>query len=185
MWQVRDLALHRNDCNGAGRRRIAVRAIIWRMRGFRFPAILFAVAVVLAGCKLKDEAPPPGSGPPPIPAPADVAAPPKDALMTPSGIASKMLQVGLGSIHPRPTQTIRVHYTGWTTDGQMFDSSYQKGQPLEIPLNQVIPGWTEAVQLMVIGEKRRFWIPAQLAYDGQPGMPQGMLCFEIELIDFR
>jgi hypothetical protein len=66
-------------------------AIIWRMKGFRFPVVLFAVAVVLAGCKLKEEAPPPGSGPPPIPAPKDVAAPPKDALMTPSGIASKVL----------------------------------------------------------------------------------------------
>jgi peptidylprolyl isomerase len=155
------------------------------MKGFRFPAILFAVAVLLAGCKLKEEAPPPGSGPPPIPAPADVAAPPKDAMMTPSGIASKVLQVGLGSIHPRPTQTVTVHYTGWTTDGKMFDSSFQRGEPTSFPLNQVIPGWTEALQLMVIGEKRRFWIPGQLAYDGQPGNPQGTLCFEIELIDIR
>jgi len=105
--------------------------------------------------------------------------------MTPSGIASKVLRVGLGSIHPRPSQTITAHYTGWTADGKMFDSSYQKGQPLEIPLNQVIPGWTEAIQLMVIGEKRRFWIPGRLAYDGQPGGPQGTLCFEIELLDFK
>jgi FKBP-type peptidyl-prolyl cis-trans isomerase len=155
------------------------------MKGFRFPIVLFAVAVALAGCKLKDEAPPPGSGPPPIPAPADVAAPPKDALITPSGIASKVLQVGLGSIHPRPTQTITAHYTGWTADGQMFDSSYRAGRPLEIPLNKVIPGWQEAIQLMVIGEKRRFWIPGRLAYDGQPGSPQGQLCFEIELLDIK
>ena len=155
------------------------------MKGFRFPVVLFAVAIALAACKLKEEAPPPGSGPPPIPAPKDVAAPPKDAMMTPSGIASKVLQVGLGSIHPRPTQTVTVHYTGWTTDGMMFDSSVQRGEPSSFPLNQVIPGWTEALQLMVIGEKRRFWIPGRLAYDGQPGNPQGTLCFEIELIDIR
>jgi FKBP-type peptidyl-prolyl cis-trans isomerase len=155
------------------------------MKTCRFPVVLFVISVALAGCKLKDEAPPPGSGPPPIPAPADVAAPPKDALMTPSGIASKVLQVGLGSIHPRPTQTVTVHYTGWTTDGQMFDSSLQRGEPTSFPLNQVIPGWTEALQLMVIGEKRRFWIPGRLAYDGEPGKPQGTLCFEIELLDFK
>lgn len=154
------------------------------MKGFRFPVVLVAVAVAFAACTLKEEPPPPGSGPPPIPAPPDVAAPPKDALMTPSGIASKVLQVGLGSIRPRPSQTITVLYTGWTTDGKMFDSSYTTGRPLEIPLNQVIPGWTEAVQLMVIGEKRRFWIPGRLAYDGKDG-PQGMLCFEIELLDFK
>ena len=154
------------------------------MKVFRFSVVLFAVAAVLAACKLKEEAPPPGSGPPPIPAPADVATPPKNALMTPSGIASKVLRVGLGSIHPRPSQTITAHYTGWTADGKMFDSSYQKGQALEIPLNQVIPGWTEAIQLMVIGEKRRFWIPGRLAYDGKDG-PQGTLCFEIELLDFK
>jgi len=183
--QMRDLALHGNDCSGAGRRPIAVRAIIWRMKVVHFPVVLLAVALTLAGCKLKDEPPPPGSGPPPIPAPADVAAPPKDALMTPSGIASKVLRVGLGSIHPRPNQVITAHYTGWTADGKMFDSSYQRAEPLQIGLNQVIPGWTEAIQLMVIGEKRRFWIPGRLAYDGQPGSPQGTLCFEIELLDFK
>jgi peptidylprolyl isomerase len=67
----------------------------------------------------------------------------------------------------------------------MFDSSVQRGEPSSFPLNQVIPGWTEALQLMVIGEKRRFWIPGRLAYDGEPGKPQGTLCFEIELIDIR
>ena len=155
------------------------------MKSLRLLVVLFTVTVALTACKLKEDESTAGGGPPPIPAPADVAAPPKDALMTPSGIASKVLIVGLGSIHPRPTQTVAVHYTGWTTDGKMFDSSYQRGEPTVFPLNQVIPGWTEALQLMVIGEKRRFWIPGRLAYDGQPDRPQGTLCFEIELVDIR
>ena len=62
---------------------------------------------------------------------------------------------------------VTVHYTGWTTDGKMFDSSVARGAPATFPLNRVIAGWTEGVQLMVAGEKRRFWIPEALAYNGQ------------------
>jgi peptidylprolyl isomerase len=76
---------------------------------------------------------------------------------------------------------VTVHYTGWTTDGKMFDSSVARGEPATFRLDQVIPGWTEGLQMMVEGEKRRFWIPARLAYEGQAG-PQGMLVFDIELI---
>jgi peptidylprolyl isomerase len=155
------------------------------MNSSRAAILLLTAAMTLTACTLKDDAPPAGSGPPPIPAPADVAAPPADALKTPSGIASKTRIVGLGSIHPRPTSSVTVHYTGWTTDGKMFDSSYQRGAPSTFSLNQVIPGWTEALQLMVVGEKRRFWIPGRLAYEGQPDRPQGMLVFEIELMDIR
>lgn len=157
------------------------------MRLFRFAFVFSAVALLgsLSGCQLKEETAPPADGPPPIPAPADVAAPPADALKTPSGIASKVLIVGLGSIHPKADSSVTVHYTGWTPDGKMFDSSVQRGAPSTFSLNEVIPGWTEAVQLMVVGEKRRFWIPGRLAYDGAPGRPQGMLVFEIELIDVR
>lgn len=75
-----------------------------------------------------------------------------------------------------------VHYTGWTTDGKMFDSSIVRGKPATFGLDQVIRGWTEGVQLMVEGEKTRFWIPQRLAYEGQPGGPRGMLVFDIELI---
>lgn len=79
---------------------------------------------------------------------------------------------------------VTVHYTGWTMDGKQFDSSVDKGKPLEYRLNRFIPGWTEGLQLMVAGEKRRFWIPANLAYEGKPG-PQGMLVFDVELLSFR
>ena len=78
---------------------------------------------------------------------------------------------------------MRVHYTGWTTDGKMFDSSVERGSPSEFGLNQVIKGWTEGLQLMVAGEKRRFWIPESLAYQGQRGRPKGMLVFDVELLE--
>lgn len=123
--------------------------------------------------------------PEPPPAPADVAAPPEDAEVTKSGLASKVLVPGAGKEHPKATSTVTVHYTGWTTDGTMFDSSVVRGQPATFPLNRVIPGWTEGVQLMVTGEKRRFWIPEELAYKGAPGAPQGMLVFDVELLSFK
>ena len=85
---------------------------------------------------------------------------------------------------PKATSIVKVHYTGWTTDGKMFDSSVVRGEPIAFPLNGVIAGWTEGVQLMVEGEKARFWIPQNLAYKGE-SPPYGMLVFEIELIKFQ
>jgi len=116
------------------------------------------------------------------PAPADVAAPPDDAERTASGLASKVLQKGTGAQHPTSTDTVEVHYTGWTTDGKGFDSSVARGRTAKFPLHQVIAGWTEGIQLMVEGEKRRFWIPEKLAYGGRAGAPAGMLVFDVELI---
>ena len=124
--------------------------------------------------------------PPPPPAvPADVAAAPADAEKTASGLASKVVKKGSGTDHPTATSTVTVHYTGWTTDGTMFDSSVVRNQPASFPLNRVIAGWTEGVQLMVTGEKRRFWIPEALAYQGRPGAPAGMLVFDVELISIK
>ena len=117
-----------------------------------------------------------------VPAPDDVAAPPSDAVRTDSGLASKVLQAGRGTERPGPADRVTVHYTGWTTDGRMFDSSVRRGRPATFPLNGVIAGWTEGLQLMVEGEKRRFWIPENLAYGGRPGRPQGMLVFDVELL---
>ena len=119
-----------------------------------------------------------------IPAPDDVAAPPKDAKKTKSGIAYKVLKPGRGDEHPTATSEVRVHYTGWTTDGKMFDTSLNGGLPAEFPLNAVIKGWTEGVQLMVVGEKTRFWIPEPLAYGGRRE-PKGMLVFDIELLRIK
>jgi FKBP-type peptidyl-prolyl cis-trans isomerase len=115
-------------------------------------------------------------------APADVAAAPADALRTESGIAYKVLQAGSGTEHPTATGEVEVHYTGWTTDGSMFDSSHKKSKTIKFALNRVIAGWTEGVQLMVQGEQTRFWIPENLAYKGRSGAPSGMLVFDIELV---
>ena len=117
--------------------------------------------------------------------PEDVAGPPREAEYTRSGLASKVLAPGTGTEHPKRSSTVTVHYSGWTTDGQMFDSSVMRGQAATFPLTRVIRGWTEGLQLMVVGEKRRFWIPEKLAYGGQAGAPQGMLVFDVELLSFE
>jgi peptidylprolyl isomerase len=117
----------------------------------------------------------------PTRAPADVKAAPADAKKTPSGLAYKVLQQGIGGRHPRSNSEVTVHYTGWTTDGKMFDSSIVRGQPSTFGLDGVIAGWTEGLQLMFEGEKTRFWIPEKLAYEGKKA-PYGLLVFDIELI---
>ncbi len=149
-------------------------------RGWIGVALLFAAAA----CGAANGARPAADGT--VPAPADVAAPPPDALKTPSGLASRMLQVGFGRVHPGPRSQVLVNYTGWTTDGRMFDSSGRTGGPVLVGVDQVIPGWTEGLQLMVPGEKRRFWMPSELAHTADmPGMPEGMLVFDIELLAIR
>ncbi len=126
------------------------------------------------------------AAPPAPPVPTDVAALPEDAEKSESGLAWKVLTPAPeGAAKPKATDTVKVHYTGWTTDGEMFDSSVTRGEPAQFPLNGVIKGWTEGVQLMGVGEKRRFWIPAELAYGENPGggRPGGMLVFDIELLE--
>jgi peptidylprolyl isomerase len=99
-----------------------------------------------------------------------------------------MLRVGVSNVKPGLQSMVTVHYTGWTPDGTMIDSSVTRGEPATFRIDQVIPGWTEGLQLMVVGEKRRFWIPGELAYDniqGRPDAPKGMLVFDVELLDVR
>jgi peptidylprolyl isomerase len=131
------------------------------------------------------ELPPPK--PTDLPPPEDVKAPPATAKRTPSGLAYLVLTPGAGKVHPKPMDSVTVHYTGWTTEGRMFDSSVVRGSPTTFALNQVITGWTEGLQLMVEGEKTRFWIPAELAYGTRPprGAPAGMLVFEVELLSIN
>lgn len=117
-------------------------------------------------------------------APPDVAAPPADAQRTPSGIAWKVLTPGKGTRHPRPNSEVSVLYIGWKADGEEIDRSTDANNPTTFGLDDVISGWTEALQLMTEGEKRRFWIPGHLAYDNstRPGAPKGPLVFDIELV---
>ena len=117
--------------------------------------------------------------------PPDVAAPPADATTTPSGLAYKILRPGTGTKHPGSRDTVTVHYSGWTTDGRGFDSSVLRGEPATMSLTEVIPGWTEGLQLMTEGEKVRFWIPEKIAYRGKPGRPAGMLVFDVELVKVK
>lgn len=122
-----------------------------------------------------------------IPAPADVAAPPADAAKTASGLVTKVLTPGTGKDHPGAQDQVKVHYTGWTKSGKMFDSSVTRGEPATFKVDQVIKGWTEGLQLMTVGEKRRLWIPGSLAYGDHPrmGAPGGDLVFDVELLDIK
>ena len=103
---------------------------------------------------------------------------------TKSGLAYKVIKKGEGS-SPKATDTVTVHYTGYLTDGSKFDSSVDRGQPTSFPLNGVIKGWTEGLQLMNVGAKYRFKIPGDLAYgpQGNRGIPpNATLVFDVELI---
>lgn len=104
---------------------------------------------------------------------------------TASGLQYKVTQPGTGK-KPAATSVVTVHYTGKLLDGKVFDSSVERGEPIEFPLNQVIPGWTEGLQLMKEGEKATLYIPSQLAY-GEQGVPgtipaNSTLVFDVELI---
>ena len=104
---------------------------------------------------------------------------------TPSGLQYLVLNEGTGDTHPKATDKVTVHYHGTLLDGSVFDSSVERGESIAFGLNQVIPGWTEGVQLMVVGEKTRFFIPSHLAY-GNSGAgaikPGSTLIFEVELL---
>ncbi|MCW5808680.1 MAG: FKBP-type peptidyl-prolyl cis-trans isomerase [Deltaproteobacteria bacterium] len=144
--------------------------------------LVFDVELVEIKPPPKEEAPPmPGA----IPAPPDVAAPPADAKKTEKGVSYKVLSLGGGGPKPTPSNRVKVHYTGWQTDGKMFDSSVSRGTPAEFSLGGVIAGWTDGLQVMSIGDKVRFWIPEELAYKGSPGRPQGMLVFDVELLEIK
>ncbi|MBK8791747.1 MAG: FKBP-type peptidyl-prolyl cis-trans isomerase [Holophaga sp.] len=121
---------------------------------------------------------------PPTQAPADVTQPPADARLTSSGLVFRTLRKGTGTQHPTRRSQVYVHYTGWTLDGKMFDSSILRKESSGFRLDEVIRGWTEGIQLMVKGEKTRFWIPEKLAYRGERGKPAGMLVFDVELLSF-
>ena len=107
---------------------------------------------------------------------------------TASGLQYKVLKEGTGR-SPKATDTVKVNYRGTLLDGTEFDSSYKRNQPIEFALNQVIPGWTEGVQLMKEGAKYEFVIPSKLAYGrrGAGGVigPDETLIFEVELLSVR
>lgn len=107
---------------------------------------------------------------------------------TASGLQYEILQKGDGNDHPSASSMVNVHYHGMLLDGTVFDSSVDRGEPISFPLNQVIRGWTEGVQLMVVGDKFRFFIPAELAYGNRATgkiKPGALLIFEVELLEIQ
>ncbi|MEL4387830.1 FKBP-type peptidyl-prolyl cis-trans isomerase [Shewanella xiamenensis] len=104
---------------------------------------------------------------------------------TASGLQYQVLQQGSGTVHPKASDTVTVHYHGTLIDGTVFDSSVERGEPIAFPLDRVIKGWTEGVQLMVEGDKYRFFIPSELAYGNRSTGKIGggsVLIFDVELL---
>ena len=111
-----------------------------------------------------------------------------DVLTTASGLQYQILKKGTGTTHPTASSTVKVHYHGTLLDGTVFDSSVERNEPISFPLNRVIAGWTEGVQLMVEGDKFKFFIPPQLAYGNSAAgkiQPGSTLIFEVELLEIQ
>lgn len=108
---------------------------------------------------------------------------------TASGLKYQILKEGTGTVSPKATDVVNVHYHGTLLDGTVFDSSVERGEPISFPLDRVIPGWTEGVQLMQVGDKFRFEIPPDLAYGANSPSPKippnSTLVFEVELLGIR
>jgi len=106
-------------------------------------------------------------------------------VTTESGLQYQVLSKGSGEVHPGASDKVKVHYHGTLIDGSVFDSSVERGQPIEFGLNQVIKGWTEGLQLMVVGDKTRLFIPSELGYGNRSAgsIPAGsVLIFDVELL---
>jgi len=150
-------------------------------------------AVCLLGCSKSETNT--GDNKPSTPAPsANAAASPSTApagdwKTTASGLKYQVMKQGTGTVSPKATDTVKVHYHGTLTNGTVFDSSVQRNEPASFPLNQVIPGWTEGVQLMKVGDKFKFEIPPNLAYGPRspsPAIPpNSTLVFEVELLEIQ
>jgi FKBP-type peptidyl-prolyl cis-trans isomerase len=123
-------------------------------------------------------------------APPNAAAVPAGEIKTtPSGLKYQVLKKGTGTVSPKASDTVKVHYHGTLLNGTVFDSSVERGEPISFPLNGVIPGWTEGLQLMKVGDKFRFEIPANLAYGPNSPSPKippnSTLVFEVELLGIQ
>lgn len=150
-----------------------------------------AMAMAFAACSSKDKASKEAEGEESaaveetVEAVAEENAQDDGFVATASGLKYKVLKEGEGA-KPSATDVVTVHYEGRLPNGQVFDSSYQRGEPAQFPLNAVIPGWTEGVQLMPVGSKYQFYIPSNLAYGhrGAGGIigPDQDLIFDVELI---
>ncbi len=156
----------------------------------RFFAAL-AASLCLVGCSKNEQSSDPAgsdtmdSSPPAAQAKGQTS----DMIMTASGLKYQVLKRGTGTVSPKATDTVKVHYHGTLLDGTVFDSSVERGQPISFPLNRVIPGWTEGLQLMKVGDKFKFEIPPNLAYGPNSPSPKippnSTLVFEVELLGIQ
>jgi peptidylprolyl isomerase len=106
-------------------------------------------------------------------------------IETASGLQYQVLTQGQGNVHPMASTKVKVHYHGTLLDGTVFDSSVERNEPISFGLNQVIKGWTEGLQLMIVGEKTRLFIPAELGYGNSAAgkiPPGSLLIFDVELL---
>jgi FKBP-type peptidyl-prolyl cis-trans isomerase len=153
--------------------------------------LILAAGLMVIGCK--KESTEPGDAPSTATnAPSGTAAgnapasAPGEIKTTASGLKYQVVKQGAGTQSPKATDSVRVHYHGTLMDGTVFDSSVDRGQPISFPLNRVIKGWTEGLQLMKVGDKFRFEIPPQLAYGANSPTPKippnSTLVFEVELL---
>jgi peptidylprolyl isomerase len=112
----------------------------------------------------------------------------ENVVETASGLQYQVLEKGDGLKHPSASSKVKVHYHGSLLDGSVFDSSVDRGEPISFGLNQVIPGWTEGLQLMVVGDKFKFFIPSSLGYGNKSAgkiTPGSLLVFEVTLLDIQ
>ena len=118
------------------------------------------------------------------PIPADLKAPPGSATKLESGVAYRRIKNGSGTEHPSSKSQMLLDFSGWTLNGDLIESTVMAGHPASFELINALRGWREVLQLMVVGDKVRIWIPAALAYGAKPrrGQPKGDLVYELELL---
>ena len=137
-----------------------------------------AAALCLLGCSKETK-----------PSDGKVTDQPGEIRTTRTGLKFQVLKSGNGTVSPTATDTVKVHYHGTLLDGTVFDSSVERGEPISFPLNGVIPGWTEGLQLMKVGDKFKFTIPPELAYGPNSPSPKippnSTLVFEVELLGIQ
>jgi FKBP-type peptidyl-prolyl cis-trans isomerase len=157
--------------------------------------VSLAAALLIVGCKdstqtaVDKKAGTNAAGTSPNATPPVASGQTNEMKTTPSGLKYQVLKQGTGTASPKATDTVKVHYHGTLLNGTVFDSSVERGQPISFPLNGVIPGWTEGLQLMKVGDKFKFEIPPNLAYGANSPSPKippnSTLVFEVELLGIQ